>query len=679
MTTTNGMMNGAVNGKMLNVRLNSGSIEVERVPEQMYRQYLGGYGIGARLLFDRIPAGADPLGPDNVLGLFPGLLTGTPFFGIRYQAVAKSPKNNGWGDANAGGDFGPYLKNAGWDGIMLYEKSSKPVYIYIEDDKVEIKDASDLWGMQAIDAEMKLKERHGKKASVACIGPAGEKLSLMAGICNERGRLAARSGLGAVMGSKNVKAIVVNASKNIIGSSPEIMKQVRQSLDEFAKPITNFFRTYGTTGITNSSAMSGDAPVKNWGGVGMVDFPQGMVMSGDNVNRRMEKKYACWHCPVACGAESHAWDDQENQAKVRIAKRETQINELKTQLEAAAEDQKQGIQAQIAKLENDNKADAEIKNDARFPYPKHTHRAEYETMTSFGTMMLNNDINALHFANHLCNQYGLDTIAAGATLAFAMECYENGLITKEDTDGIDLRWGNAEAIIAALHKIGTKEGAFGELFGDGVKAAAEKIGPRALEFAMEVGGEELPMHDPKLQPEYYTTYKLDPTPARHTQYEGAARPQWGFANAPQDRTQATDRGQHHKDRSEYMHIVNSAGMCMFIMMCAPNNRIPEWINTETGWDTSMEELRQVGERIANLRMAFAVREGDIVTKRRVPGRLWGSPPLEAGPHKDISLDTKTLEQEYLAAAGWDPETAAPSKAKLESLGLGDVAAAINAR
>ncbi|HET6614352.1 MAG TPA: aldehyde ferredoxin oxidoreductase N-terminal domain-containing protein, partial [Dehalococcoidia bacterium] len=392
------MLNGAINGKMLNVRLNSGTIEVEQIPEDMYRKYLGGYGIGSRLMFDRIPKGADPLGPDNVLGLFPGLLTGTPFFGIRYQAVAKSPKTGGWGDANAGGDFGPYLKNAGWDGLMLYEKASKPVYVYIEDDKAEIKDASDLWGMNAIDVETKLKERHGKKASVACIGPAGENQSLMAGICNERGRLAARSGLGAVMGSKNVKAIVVNASKNIIGSSPEIMKQVRQSLDEFAKPITNFFRTYGTTGITNGSAMSGDAPVKNWGGVGMVDFPQGMVLSGDNVNRRMEKKYACWHCPVACGGESHAWDDQENQAKVRIAKRETQSNELKTQLAAAPDDQKQALEAQLKKIENDNKVDGEITNDARFPYPKHTHRAEYETMTSFGTMMLNNDINALHYA-----------------------------------------------------------------------------------------------------------------------------------------------------------------------------------------------------------------------------------------------------------------------------------------
>ncbi|HYM16310.1 MAG TPA: aldehyde ferredoxin oxidoreductase family protein [Dehalococcoidia bacterium] len=673
------MLNGAVNGKMLNVRLNAGVIETEEIPEQMYRQYLGGYGIGSRLMFDRIPAGADPLGPENVLGLFPGLLTGTPFFGIRYQAVSKSPKTGGWGDANAGGDFGPFLKNAGWDGIMLYEKASKPVYIYIEDDKAEIRDASDLWGMLAIDVEDKLKQRHGKKASVACIGPAGEKMSLMAGICNERGRLAARSGLGAVMGSKNVKAIVVNATKNIIGSSPEIMKQVRTSLDEFAKPITNFFRTYGTTGITNGSAMSGDAPVKNWGGAGMVDFPQAMSMSGDNFNRRMEKKYACWHCPVACGGESHAWDDQENQAKIRIAKRETQANELKAELAGAADDRKQQIEALLKKIENDNATDAAIKDDARFPYPKHTHRAEYETTTAFGTMMLNNDINSLQFANHLCNQYGLDTIAAGSTLAFAMECFENGLITKEDTDGLDLRWGNSEAIIAALHKIGAKEGSFGETFGDGVRAASNKLGPKSVEFAMEVGGEELPMHDAKLQPEYFTTYKLDATPARHTQYEGAGRPAWNLAKPPQDRKQATERGQHHKDASEYMHIVNSAGMCQFIMMCAPNDRMPEWINTETGWDTTHDELRKVGERIANMRMAFNVREGDLVTKRRVPARLWGARPMEAGPHKDVQLDIKTLEQDFLAACDWDAETAAPSKRKLESLGLGDVASAIGAK
>lgn len=187
------------------------------------------------------------------------------------------------------------------------------------------------------------------------------------------------------------------------------------------------------------------------------------------------------------------------------------------------------------------------------------------------------------------------------------------------------------------------------------------------------------MHDPKLQPEYFTTYKLDPTPARHTQYEGASRPAWNLAAPVGDRSVAAGRGQHHKDRSEYMHVVNSAGMCMFIMMAAPNDRIPEWINTETGWDTTREEMIKVGERIANLRMAFNVREGDIVTKRRVPSRLWGGEPLQAGPHKDVSLDINTLEQEYLAAAGWDAETATPSKQKLESLDLADVAQAIGAK
>ncbi|HEU5480159.1 MAG TPA: aldehyde ferredoxin oxidoreductase C-terminal domain-containing protein, partial [Candidatus Tumulicola sp.] len=353
--------------------------------------------------------------------------------------------------------------------------------------------------------------------------------------------------------------------------------------------------------------------------------------------------------------------------------------ELRAQLETTPDDQKQPIEAKLAKINADNTADAQIKNDARFPYPHHTHRAEYETATAFGTMMLNNDLNSLQYANHLCNEYGFDTIAAGSTLSFAMECFENGLITKEDTDGIDLRWGNSEAIIEALHKIGRKDGAFGELFGDGVRKASEKIGPKSVEFAMEVGGEELPMHDAKLQPEYFTTYKLDATPARHTQYEGAGRPGWGFRKPPQDRTVATERGPAHKDAAEYMHIVNATGMCQFIMMCAPNDRIPEWIGIETGWDTSVDEMRTVGERIANMRMAFNVREGDLVTKRRIPARLSGAAPLQAGPHKDVSLDMNTLEQDYLAACDWDADTAKPSKRKLESLGLGDVAEKIAAK
>jgi len=612
------MLNKAINGKILTVNLGSGISEAESLPEEMYRRYIGGYGLGARLLFDRIPQGAEALGPANILGLFPGLLTGTPLFGSRYQAVAKSPKNGGWGDANSGGDFGPFLKHAGWDGVLVSGISDKPVYLLIEDEKVEIKDAGELWGLDAITTEAQLKERHGKKASVACIGQAGENLSYMAGICNEYGRLAARSGLGAVMGSKKLKAVVVLASRKILaGDDANVRALVRTSLDEFG-PIAAFFRGFGTTGITATSAVTGDSPVKNWGGVGTVDFPAAPQLAGDKFNAKMEKTYACWHCSLSCGAESK---------------------------------------------ESDN---------PKFPYPKGTHRAEYETACAFGSLALNADIDSLQCVNHLCNAYGLDTISAGATVAFAIECYENGLISSEDTGGLELTWGNGEAIVEMIHRIGRREGP-GELFADGIRKAAQKLGPKAEPFAMEMGGEELPMHEARLQPEYFTTYKLDPTPARHTQYPSAIAPDWGVPPASRDRNEASGRALHHKGISEFQHIVNSMGTCMFITFTGPDQRIPEWINAVTGWDTTHQELLKTGERIANLRMAFQVREGDNPARRRIPGRLIGNPPLEAGPHAGVSLDAETLQREFLAACDWDQQTCRPSRAKLEELGLQDVA------
>ena len=608
----------AFNGKILNVNLSTGAIEPEQLPPELYRKYLGGYGIGARLLFDRIPKGADPLGPENILGLMPGLLTGTPFFGNRYQAVAKSPKTGGWGDANSGGDFGPWLKNAGWDGVLFSGISPKPVYLLITDDETKLMDAADLWGVDAITAEQQLKERHGKRASVACIGPAGEKLSLMAGICNDHGRLAGRSGLGAVMGSKKLKAVVaVSTRAAILTRDKDVLAGVKRALSGFIQIIKDQLHIYGTPGITNIAATSGDAPIKNWGG-SITDFFEAEEMTGTAIGANQERTYGCWHCPVSCGAEDK---------------------------------------------ESDN---------PKYPFPRHTHRPEYETDTGFGAMMLNANIEALHYINHLCNAYGFDTIAAGATLSYAVECYDNGLITKEDTEGIELRWGNIDAVIAMLEKMSKREG-FGDVLADGIRKAAERIGPASKPFAMEIGGEELPMHDPKLNPEFFTTYKLDATPARHTQWDASASPGWMFHPRVTDRETATGRGPFHKDASEYMHVVNSAGLCWLVMMCAPNDRIYQWINLVTGWDMSNQELRKVGERIANLRMAFEVREGNNPAKREVPGRLIGDPPLTGGAHAGFTLDADTLQREFLAACDWDQETSKPSRAKLEELGLEDVA------
>jgi aldehyde:ferredoxin oxidoreductase len=617
----------AINGRILNVNLTTGEIWPEEIPEQTYRELLGGYGLGARLLFDRIPAGADPLGPDNVLGFFPGLLTGTPLFGQRFQVVCKSPKNNGWGDANCGGDFGPMLKFTGYDGLLVYGQAENPAYIYIDDDTVEIRDASKYWGELAIDVEDQMKEELGKKISVALIGPGGENLSVMAGVCNERGRLAARSGVGAVMGSKRLKAVVAKPTKKIMAQSKEVLLTVKDSLTGFHQGSRQFFTTFGTTGITANSAINGDSPVKNWGGVGIIDL-QGEFdvsnMNGPNVNESMDKKYACWHCPVACGAESVDGSDR-----------------------------------------------------GEFAFPHHTHRPEYETMASLGTANGINSIDSMIAANHWCNQYGLDTISTGAVLGFAMECYENGVITKEDTDGLDLRWGNASAVVEALHKIGRREGRLGEIFADGIQPAAERIGDAAKPYITSIDGEELPMHDPKLDIGFAPSYAYDPTPSRHTLWSPGKSSKFPtMPKPPEDKKQFTGRGPIHKAAHEQAHVMNSAGMCYFIYTMAPTNRIPEWINLVTGWDTTYEELDQVGERIANLRMAFAVKHGNNPAKREVPGRIIGEPPLGAGPHEGFTIDLETMKKEWFEEAGWDVETSKPSRAKLESLGLRDVADAL---
>ena len=617
----------AFNGKILNVNLTTGEIEAEEIPEEMYRKYLGGYGLGARLLFDRIPADADPMGPDNILGFFPGLLTGTPLFGQRFQVVCKSPKTGGWGDANCGGDFGPMLKFTGYDGILFSGESEKPVYLFIEDDKVELRDASEYWGMLAIDCEDLMKEQFGKKISVALIGPGGENLSYMAGVCNERGRLAARSGVGAVMGSKKLKAIIAKPTRKIMSQDKDVLKTVRSSLDGFVGPLKQFFTTFGTTGITANSAVSGDTPVKNWGGVGIVDLVDEFDMAnatGPAVNESMEKKYACWHCPVACGAESVDGSDR-----------------------------------------------------GEFAFPRHTHRPEYETMGAFGTMNGNNNIDSLIALNHWCNQYGLDTISTGATISFAIECYENGLITKEDTGGIELKWGNASSILQALHQIGTREDGLGDLLADGVKIAAERIGQGAEEYAIHIDGEELPMHDPKLDIGFGPSYKLDPTPGRHTIWSPGKASRFGSRpEGPEDKMQAAGMGAPLKHAHESTALMNAAGMCYFIYTMSPTERIPEWINLVTGWDTTEEELQEVGERITNLRLGFALKHGNNPVEREVNGRINGEPPQTAGPLEGVTVDVATMQREWYEEAGWDESTGKPHRDKLESLGLVDVADAI---
>ncbi|MEW6755383.1 MAG: aldehyde ferredoxin oxidoreductase family protein [Candidatus Latescibacterota bacterium] len=611
-------------GRILCVDLASGRVHDEALDEAVCRDFLGGYGLGARLLYDRMPAGVDPLGADNLLGVFTGPLTGTPAIeGNRFVVVCKSPLTDTWGDANCGGNFGPHLKFAGYDGILFSGVSDHPVYLWIEDGRAELCDAGDLWGRDTNQTEDVLKARHGesrgrdgRKVEVASIGQAGERLSLLAAIINDKGRAAGRSGVGAVMGSKRLKAIAVCGQVEVPLHEPDRTHALRR---EYMKKSGGFFdilARYGTVGITGDSAMSGDSPVKNWGGVGPVDFPSGRErFSADTVIAYQDRKYGCWRCTISCGGHMSV-------------------------------------------------------KDGSYAGTSH-HKVEYETAASWGTMTLTDRFPALIKINELCNRYGFDTIGAGCTAAFAVECFENGLLSGADTDGLELRWGNDAALVGLLEKMARREG-IGEVLADGTRRAAARIGRGAAAYAMHVQGSEVPMHDPKFNPGLATTYKMDATPARHTQGHEDMPPM--LAGWPaHDKYLYTGKGELHKQCMEMIHVVNASGLCMFAYLAYDWSFVPDFLTCVTGWGIDTEECYRVGERIADMRHAFNLREGLNPIHFEVPGRLLGVPPQTQGNVRGVTVDIDTQVREYCQAMDWDPQTAVPSRQRLVSLGLEDVA------
>jgi aldehyde:ferredoxin oxidoreductase len=595
-------MAGGYMGKILLVDLSTGRIRVDTPDEQLYRDFIGGYGVGARIIYTQQKAGADPLGPENTLAFATGPLTGVGFpTGSRFAVVAgRSPLTKGWGDANAGGDFGPNLKSAGYDCVFFAGASERPVYLFVDDGQAELRDAAHLWGKDIGETESILQAEHGKQTAVACIGQAGEKLALISCIVNRRTAAAGRSGLGAVMGSKKLKAVAVRGSQAIPIASREESDRLYRDLMAELRAVKNALsplRRYGTTAHTDESAHNGDTPVKNWGGVGIVDFPDPSGLRGDAATANLWRAEPCWRCPISCKGLL-----------------------------------KEGM--------------------GQYKYPAGTARPEYETQASFGTMCLNTDTESIAMANHLCNSYGLDTISAGATIAFAIECYENGLITKEDTDGIELTWGNHRAMLAMMEKMGSREG-FGDVLADGVKAAAEAIGGGADQYAIHIGGQEPGMHDPKFFRRREETpaarYQMDATPGRHTQGFGPS----GFRT----------------------HVINAAGVCLFYGMSIPSSsrHLVEGMKAVTGWDRSMGELLKIGERIANMRHVINLREGINPLDWNVHPRIVGKPPQEVGPLAGITADIEAQVYWNLGALDWDRFTTKPSKRKLLELGLEDIA------
>jgi aldehyde:ferredoxin oxidoreductase len=648
-------MAGGYTGKYCVVNLTDRTSEVVAPGDDFYRKYLSGYGLGAAVIMERQKAGIDPMAPEAHLGFCSGLLTGTKaFFSGRFMVVGKSPLTGGWGDANAGGSLSRELKRTGYDAVFFTGAADQPVWVHITEEKVEIKDADHLWGKDIPEAERMIREEiEDKRAQVAAIGISGEKLSLISGISTDSARIAARSGLGAVMGSKRLKAVSFRGKKKVpVADADEVSKINKKYLADYKKSniidritvsimglvsqviartgvavpaqpslVREIYKKYGTSGLTTYSAMTGDMPIKNWGGVGYTDFTYESARKGSDksVLKYQEKKYACQSCPLGCG----------------------------------------GI--------------IDIKK-GRYQGEK-GHKPEYETLGAFGGMLLQDDLDAIIELNEMCNRAGIDTISTGGAIAFAIECFENGIIDEETTGGLNLGWGRTEEIVKLAEMIIGREG-FGDTLADGVKRAAEKIGNGADRFAVHAGGQELPMHDSRLDPGFAVAYQCEPTPGRHTiacyLYAGLFGVKKNFPAAKQMIKSAKGKMAKNVRRytaaSYYMQLVNSGGMCLFgaITSTLP---VVEYFNAATGWDLSPDEYLETGARILNLRKAFNLREGIRTEDHHLSRRALDASELKKGPNKGVSIDMEGLMKEFFAAAGWDLSKGGPTPQRMKELGL----------
>lgn len=607
-------------GKVLFINLTSASVREESLDEQIYRDFIGGQGLGVRILYERMKPKADPLGPGNILGFVVGPLTGTGIHGARFQVVGKSPLTGGWGDANSGGSFAAEMKAAGYDGVFFSGIAPKPVYLFLNDGEAELKDASHLWGKDVVETEEIIRGELGdKRVKVSCLGPAGEAKSLSAAIMHE-GCAAARSGLAAVMGSKRLKAFAIRGTKEVPIADAKrfavLRKDYLQSVKESEHPWT-VLQKKGTCTFTSPMVTLASAPIKNWSLYGEKAFPSHGKISGDEVLKYQVKGHACLGCPIGC----KGW--------VRVEKGAYAVRE--------------------------------------------GTKPEYETLAMLGSNCLVDDVEAVAKANDLCNRYGLDTISVGSAISFAMECYERGAITKEDTDGIELTWGNAAAMVAMVGKIAQREG-FGAVLADGSKLAAERIGKGSQKWAIHVGGQDIPAHDPRAELGFGWGYVCDATPARHTssqikQLHEAGLP---FAMSAElqfpklDELDVEANAAVYAASSDLDRLWTSAGLCIFgeVPETLP---LAEVMSVVTGWDFTLDEGLKAGRRIQTLRQAFNIREGVRPSEWRLPERL--AAETTTGPTAGKKVNFKSMKEWGYAALGWDAETGKPLESTLEELGL----------
>lgn len=627
-------------GSILKVDLTRGAIEVEKPPESFYRKYVGGSAMGACYLLRDCPAGTDALAPDNVLTLAAGPVAGAALAGAsRLSATAKSPLTGLAGDSQVGGYVAAELKFAGFDAVVIKGKALRPVYLLIRDGQAELRDARGLWGKGTAETEDAIRaELRDDRVEVLEIGPAGEKLSRMAAIMHRASRAAGRNGLGAVMGSKNLKAVAVRGTGRPDFADSGAMKGLARYAAEQMKSNAAMqdLQENGSNSSLASINASGGLPTRNYR-EGSFEGADELAASVTTV-KFLKDRETCYGCPVRC-------------------KRVVEIKE------------------------------------GPFPVDPRYGGAEYESMAALGSYCGVRDQAAVQLANQLCNFYGLDTISVGATIAFAMECFEAGLLPAAKTGGLELKFGNPAALVEMVHRIGMRDG-LGDLLAEGSERAARTLGPRAKAFLTTSKSQELPAHMPNLKKSLALIYAVNPFGADHESTEHDPCYEEGTGSRFLDRVgqlglhDPPARGSFGQEKvrfvvytQRYFSVLDTVPLCHFcyaIWSMFDPNHVSDAVRAATGWDTNLLELMMVGERRINLLRAFNAREGAGKKDDTLPSRCF-EPLRGMGGLVGTAVEREAFTQAldlYYRMSGWNPATGNPTAAKYQELGLGWVVEAL---
>lgn len=608
-------MASVYNGKILRVDLNEPKFYEESVDQFIFKNLLGGVGLAAKIMVDEVNPKVEPFEPENYLIFAPGALTGSSIpAGNKSVFVSKSPLTNAWGEATFSGICGVNLKRAGFDGVVITGKAERPSYLFISDDAFELKDAAKVWGMETFDGCAAIKRELGlKDVGIACIGPAGEKLVKIASIISDDGRAAGRCGIGAVMGSKNLKAIAIYGTGEIKIADQERFNEAKRAMLKSItekKPLQ-----FGTAGSVEAFNEMGNLPTKNWR-LGV--FPGAKNISGQFMAEKFSpKKRACFACQVACGRE------------------------------------------------------IELKEGAYAPLK--CCGPEYETVAALGSLCMNGNIESIIKANDLCNRLGVDTISAGAVIAFAMECYEKGLLTKEDTGGLEITWGNSEVTVRLCELIGRKNG-FGALLGEGVKMASEVIGRGSNKFAIHVKGLELPMHSPYRFKEMGLSYAVSNRGACHNRgspafvSRGILIPEFGYTEKT-DGFAIQGKAKLTADHQDICTMIDALGVCKFVVFFGGVSMamLIEAYSAAVGWNVELDEMKKAGERIWFLQRIFNYNAGLRRSDDTLPERFLKE-PLKDGAAANQVVDLEMMLNEYYEIRGLDND-GKPKIDKLKELAL----------